>query len=233
MTYRVNKIVLVLCLVAALGAVGLPPASGYCENLRFVFLADSPVGNPPPNPDPTDLINTAILNPIINQILALTPKPSFVVFGGDQATSGCYNNNHTDTYTFDAFKRVMAPLTNAGIKLYTALGNRELFNPSTPTDDTFYLANQAAYQGAFTGNPTNGPSPAYDRLVYSFASPGGDAFFAVLDPYFLTADVPNPDLAGTFDDNQLNWLTAQAAQTKATHKFLFTHAPYYYVADGE
>jgi hypothetical protein len=29
----------------------------------------------------------------------------------------------------------------------------------------------------------------------------------------------------------LSWLTTQVAQTKATHKFLFIHAPYYYVKD--
>jgi hypothetical protein len=227
MTSKIKRIVSVLWLMAALCAVALPPVSGYCENLRFVFLADSPVGTPP------GMINTAVLNPIINQILALSPRPSFVVYGGDQATSGCFNG----TYNFQAFKTVMAPLTDAGIKLYTALGNRELFNPTfnPRAIDTFYLENQRQYQLAFTdnSNPPNGPS-GYEQLVYSFESPGGDAFFAVLDPYYLTADVPNPDLAGTFDNNQLNWLAARVAQTKATHKFLFTHAPYYYVtSDGE
>ena len=78
--------------------------------------------------------------------------------------------------------------------------------------------------------PTGRPViPGYEHLVYSFESPGGDAFFAVLDPYYLTADVPNPDLGGTIDSTQLNWLATQVAQTKATHKFLFIHTPYYYV----
>ena len=230
MTYKIKRIVSVLCLVAALFAAALLPASGYCENLRFVFLADSPVGTPPANPQPIDLINTAVLNAIINQILALSPRPSFVVYGGDQATCGCLNG----TYNFQAFKTVMAPLTDAGIKLYTALGNRELFNPTfnPRAIDTFYLENQRQYQLVFTVviPPTGRPViPVIERLVYSFESPGGDAFFAVLDPYYLTADVPTPDLDGTFDDNQLNWLAAQVAQTKATHKFLFTHGPYYYV----
>ncbi len=77
--------------------------------------------------------------------------------------------------------------------------------------------------------PTGRDLPGYERLVYSFESPGGDAFFAVLDPYYLTADDPTPNLTGTFDNTQLDWLAAQVAQTKATHKFLFTHGPYYYV----
>jgi hypothetical protein len=218
MTYRSKRIVSALCLVAALGAAALLPAPGYCENLRFVFLADSPMGTPPP------LINTTILTPIINQILALSPRPSFVVHGGDQSTCGGLNG----AYNFESFKTVMAPLTDAGIKLYTVVGNRELYNPTLnpAAPSSFYLANQQQYQLAFTGNPANGPA-GYGRLAYSFESPGGDAFFAVLDPYYLTGDVANPNLTGTFDNNQLNWLAAQVAQTKATHKFLFTHGPYY------
>ena len=222
MNYKIKSIILILCLVAVLLPAALRPSSGYCENLRFAVLGDSPVGSPP------GMINTAVLNPIIAQIAALSPPPAFVVFTGDQATCGYYQG----TYNFEAFKTVMAPLTNAGIPFYTAIGNRELYNPQNPLDDTFYLANQTAYQGAFTGNPTHGP-PGYDRLVYSFESPGHDAFFAVMDPYFLTADVPNPDVTGTFDNTQLDWLAAEVALTKATHKFLFTHGPCYYVTSPE
>ncbi|MDP2046154.1 MAG: metallophosphoesterase, partial [Deltaproteobacteria bacterium] len=96
----------------------------------------------------------------------------------------------------------------------------------------FILANQIAYQAAFSSNPANGPSgytPSYDHLVYSFESPEHDAFFAVLDPYFLTADDLSPNLGGTIDANTLTWLTNQLALTKATHKFVFSHAPYYHI----
>lgn len=228
MTYKIRRIVSVLCLAAALCVVALLPVSGHCENLRFVFLADSPVGTIPRNPTPIDLINAPILNAIINQILALSPRPAFVVYGGDLAACGALNG----LYNFQAFKTVMAPLTNAGIQLYTVLGNRELYNPTfNPLAlNTFYLANQQVYQRTFYENPGNGPS-GYEHLVYSFESPGGDAFFAVLDPYFLTADVPSPNLNGSFDNTQLNWLAGQVARTKASHKFLFSHAPYYPVID--
>ncbi len=224
MTPNIKRIVSVLCLLAASFAVALLPAGGYCENLRFVFMADSPVENIPPNPTPTDLINIPILNAIISQILALSPRPSFVVYGGDMAACGRLNG----VYNFQAFKDVMAPLTNAGIQLYTVLGNRELLNP--PDVTKFYLANQQVFQRVFHENPGNGPA-GYEHLTYSFESPGGDAFFAVLDQYYLTGDVKNPNLTGSFDDTQLNWLAAQIARTKATHKFLFTHGPYYYVVD--
>jgi hypothetical protein len=177
----------------------------------------------------TPIINTPVLSAINIKILALSPRPSFVVYGGDQAYRGCIDG----VYSFKAFKEAMKALTEAGITLYTAMGNHELYVKEKGVDvPGFRLANQIEYQAEFTDNPANGPSgydPSYDRLVYSFESPGGDAFFAVLDPYFLTADVTSPKIAGTFDAVQLNWLTGQLALTKATHKFLFTHAPYYYV----
>lgn len=120
----------------------------------------------------------------------------------------------------------MAPLTAAGITVYTAMGNHELYDTHA---GTFVLANQTEFQAAFSDNPSNGPA-GYERLVYSFTSPGGNAFFAVLDPYYLTADTPDTNLTGNIDDTQLNWLAGQVAQTSATHKFLFIHTPYYYVS---
>ena len=67
-----------------------------------------------------------------------------------------------------------------------------------PTTGGFLLENQQEFQKVFSENPGNGP-PGYERLVYSFTSPGGDAFFAALDPYYLTADDPTPDLGGNID----------------------------------
>ena len=79
MTDKFRRIVPVLLLVAAIGAVILLPASLYAENLRFVFMADSrgDYGTP--------IINTAVLDAINTKILALSPRPSFLVYGGDQA----------------------------------------------------------------------------------------------------------------------------------------------------
>ena len=219
MTYKIKRIVSVLCLVAAIFSATLLPVSGYCETLRFVFLADSR------GTSTSDLINTAALTAINTKILKLSPRPSFVVFGGDQAYRG-YSNG---AYNFQAFKNAMKALTNAGIKLYTVLGNHELY---VKGQDGFFLSNQKEFQNEFSDNPTNGPS-GYGRLVYSFASPGGDAFFAVLDAYYLTTDILNPNLHGNVDDTQRTWLASQLAQTKATHKFLFIHPPYYSVTEAQ
>lgn len=216
MIFKIKRIVPVLCLAAAFFALALQPISAYGENLRFVFIADSR------GDSPTDLINTPVVNAINNQILALSPRPAFVVFGGDQAFAGSINGR----YTFHAFKDAMASLTNAGIPWYTVMGNHEIYDSNN--SKLYLLANQREYQKAFTSNPANGPTPDYDRLVYSFESPGGDAFFAVLDQYYLTGDAP-ANLTGTIDAAQLSWLAAKVAQTKASHKFLFIHGPYYYI----
>jgi len=185
------------------------------ETLRFVFLADS---RGEALHEPT---NTPVLTAIIAQIKGLSPQPAFVVFGGDMAYRGYIKT----AYTFQTWKDLFAPLTSAGITLCTAIGNHELYHEHA---GLFLLENQIQYQKVFTENPENGP-PGYERRVYSFTSPGGDSFFAVLDPYYLTADNPDPNLGGTIDPTQLSWLDAQVAQTKATHKFLFIHTPYYYV----
>jgi hypothetical protein len=215
---KIKRIVSVLCLVAALFSAALLPAAGYCENLRFVFMADSrgDYGTP--------IINTAVLDAINTKILSFSQRPSFVIYGGDQAYRGCIDGD----YTFEAFKTAMQRLTEAGITLYTAMGNHELYVKGATDDQGFVLANQIAFQAVFVSNPKNGP-PGYEHLVYSFESPQHDAFFAVLDPYFLTADVSSPNLDGTIDAPQLTWLASQLAQTKATHKFVFSHAPYYYI----
>ncbi len=213
MSYRVKRIISVLWLVAAIFSAALLPVSGYCETLRFVFMADSRGGNT------SELINTPVLNAINTNILALSPRPSFVVFGGDQV----YRGHSGGAYNFKKFKDAMKSLTDAGIKLYTVLGNHELYREGA---QGFVHDNQKEFQKEFTDNPANGPTN-YERLVYSFDSPGGDAFFAVLDCYYLTQDDPDPDLHGKFDDTQKTWLVDQLALTKATHKFLFMHPPYY------
>jgi hypothetical protein len=218
-------LIVVLCMVAASSCSNTPSPD---ETLRFVFLADSRSDSNGGAPyAAANFINTPVLSAIVTQILALSPRPSFVIFGGDMAYRGHYQDHGVSFYTYPAFKDVMAPLTNAGITVYTTMGNHELYDTSP---GEFVLANQTAFQAEFTDNPDNGPA-GYERLVYSFTSDGGNAFFAVLDPYYLTANVPDTNLTGNVDDTQLSWLADQVAQTKAAHKFLFIHTPYYYVSD--
>ena len=194
-----------------------PPVTNS-EKLRFVWLADSR-GEKLDNP-----VNTEVLNVIISQISTLSPKPSFVIFGGD----GAYRGYIKPSYTFEAFKDLFAPVTSQGIPLYTAVGNHELYYEHS--DSGFILSNQQQFQAVFSENPGNGPS-GYEHLAYSFTSPGGSSFFATLDPYYLTHNIIPDGLGGNIEDPQMSWLRAQVAQTKATHKFLFIHTPYYYVSN--
>lgn len=188
------------------------------ETLRFVWLADSR-GDSLAHP-----VHTEVLNAIISQIGTLSPKPSFVIFGGD----GSYRGYIKPSYTFQAFKDLFAPLTSNGIPLYTVVGNHELYYEHS--DSGFMLGNQQQFQAVFSENPANGPA-GYEHLAYSFASPGGSSFFAVLDAYYLTHDSIPAGLGGNIDATQMSWLREQVAQTKAIHKFVFIHTPYYYVSN--
>jgi len=197
---------------ATAGASSRSPSS---PTYRFVWLADSR-GTAQNEP-----VNTPALTAIIAAIGKVSPQPAFVMFGGDMSFRGYIGTS----YTYQAWEDLFAPLTNAGIPLYTALGNHELYREH---QSGFFLANQQTFQSTFASNPDNGPA-GYDHLTYSFTSPDGDSFFAVLDPYYLTADTVPNGLGGHVDAAQMSWLTSQVAATRATHKFLFIHTPYYYM----
>jgi len=151
---------------ATAGASSRSPSS---PTYRFVWLADSR-GTAQNEP-----VNTPALTAIIAAIGKISPQPAFVMFGGDMSFRGYIGTS----YTYQAWEDLFAPLTNAGIPLYTALGNHELYREH---QSGFFLANQQTYQSTFASNPDNGPA-GYDHLTYSFTSPDGDSFFAVLDPY--------------------------------------------------
>ena len=192
---------------------------GTEETLRFVFLADSR-GDSLDHP-----VNLPVLNAIISQIGALSPKPSFVIFGGDMSYRGWIHG----AYTFQAWKDLFAPL-GKGIPLYTAIGNHELYHEHASLG--FWLVNQQEFQSVFAENPDNGPA-GYEHLAYSFTAQGGNSFFAVLDPYFVSKDTIHRGLGGNIDAAQMSWLRTQVAHTRATHKFLFIHTPYYYISDDQ
>lgn len=231
MTDKIQRMISTICVVAAIVSVMFFPVPASCETLRFVFLADSR------GTEATGLehpIHTEVLVPIIQAIKNLHPQPKFVIFGGDMSYRGYIDTKDIpNEWTFQMWKDLFKDLEDAGIRLYTAIGNHELYrHDNKHPENGFALENQEKYQEVFSENPTNGPqryTPSYDHLVYSFTSRGGDAFFAVLDPYFLTTDEPVTNLGGHIDDVQLKWLAQQVAKTKATHKFLFIHTPYYYV----
>ncbi|MCX6160922.1 MAG: metallophosphoesterase [Ignavibacteriae bacterium] len=219
MSLKIVAITLLIVVVTMLSGCNnsTEPPVGTGETFRFVFLADSR-GEALDHP-----VNDTVLNAIITQISMLSPKPSFVMFGGDMSYRG-----YIDTaYTFQAWKNLFAPLTGSGITLYAAVGNHELYHQHSSYG--LLKVNQQAFQSAFPESPSNGPV-GYEHLAYSFSAQGGNAFFAVLDPYFLTMDTTHEGLGGDIEYIQMQWLRSQVAQTSAKHKFLFIHTPYYYVS---
>ena len=219
--FSIGAMMFLIVVVAMLGgckksSLEQPPSPG--ETLRFVWLADSR-GETLQHP-----VNDTVLKTIISKIAALSPKPSFVIFGGDMSYRGFIH----PSFTFQTWKDLFAPVTSQGIPLYTAVGNHELYY--NHSDSGFILTNQQHFQAVFSENPANGPA-GYEHLAYSFTSPGGNSFFATLDPYYLTHDSVPDGLGGNIEGPQMAWLRAQVAETKATHKFLFIHTPYYYVSN--
>ena len=193
-----------------------PPVIGTDEALRFVFLADS-------RGDSLGYtVDTTSLNPIIRSIDTLKPQPSFLVFGGDM----CYRGYLAKHYTFQEFKNLFAMLTSKGIKLYTAVGNHELYHEHASYG--YFLVNQQQFQSTFSENPSNGPA-GYEHLAYSFTNAATSSFFAVMDCYYVTKDTQKINMGGHIDSTQMTWLKTQVANTSALHKFLFIHVPYYYV----
>ena len=220
--FNIVALTLLIVVVATLSACkkssSEKPPVGTSETLRFVFLADSR-GDSLKHP-----VNYEVLNAIISKIDSLSPRPSFVIFGGDMS----YRGNIAQSYTFQAWKDLFSSLTGSGISLYTTVGNHELYYEHS--DSGFMLGNQQEFQNVFSENPSNGPA-GYEHLAYSFTSPLGSSFFAVLDPYYLTQNTIPAGLGGNIDSTQMSWLETQVSQTTATHKFLFIHTPYYYISD--
>jgi PKD repeat protein len=169
--------------------------------LRFVAMGDSR-GSTEAEP-----VNTPALGAIVQDILALDPPPSFVLFCGDLVVSG-------GTAQLDVWKQTMAPLGAAGILIYPVPGNHDI--GSVPSL-------QAEYQAAFD-LPTTGPA-GYDELCYSFSA--GPAVFVALDSDYNDG---TSTLAHRITPEQRAWLPGALSPARSQpirHLFVFTHDPAY------
>jgi hypothetical protein len=203
------------------------------QAFRFVVLADSPQSLdkwpnynliPPGVLTPKAGINKELLDYIRDQILALKPKPDMVFFLGDLVTRACYPNMDGSLHYFlPDWKDIMRPLPQNGIKVYVAVGNRDLYGPEgwPPQKDQ-----EAKFRDCFSDPPDfdmpdNGP-PSYKKLAYSFTY--DNAFFVVLDTFgFKDNGTTNWD--NGLDTEQLNWFRDQAQKSEARFKFVLTHGP--------
>jgi hypothetical protein len=201
---------LVLALTALLAAA---PAQAF----RFVVLADSPqIMDKWPN----QAINQKCLEYIRDQILALKPKPDMVFFLGDLVTRA-YRSTDGRRFIPD-WKEIMKTLPENGIKLYVAIGNRDLYGPEGwPTQKAL----EAEFQTFFSDlpnfdMPNNGPDN-YKKLAYSFTH--DNAFFVVLDTFGFKPDGANWD--NGLDTEQLDWFYDQAQNSDSRFKFVLSHGP--------
>ncbi|WP_295457717.1 autotransporter domain-containing protein [uncultured Thiodictyon sp.] len=177
------------------------------QSQSFVWVADTRSDN---NTDP---VQTSILTPIVNSILALDPAPQVVIFGGDGAYRG-------GTKNLTIFQSVFTDrLTAAGIPSAFVVGNHELYTFGNKDPDP--LARQTEFQGMFNGSWTqNGPS-GFTNLAFSFTI--GNSLFIVADSYYAPAN-GDPPVYG-INPAQQAWIAGLLQNDTASHTFMLSHIP--------
>ncbi|MCX5830219.1 MAG: metallophosphoesterase [Deltaproteobacteria bacterium] len=187
------------------------------QSQSFVWVADTR------GDANNDLTNWTVLTPIVDSILALTPAPKVVIFGGDAAYRG-------GTANLNDFKALFTNrLDAAGIPSAYAVGNHELYTMNhAPHLDDQALSRQIEFQGLFNGSWTqNGPGASYNKLAFSFNF--GNSQFIIADSYLAIADGTAPVYG--IDATQQTWMQGLLANSKAAHSFVFTHIPAYSPTD--
>jgi 3',5'-cyclic AMP phosphodiesterase CpdA len=191
-------------------------ATSQAQAFRFVVLADSPhIMDKWPN----QAINKECLEYIRDQIMGLNPKPDMVFFLGDLVTRA-YRSSDEHRFIPD-WKEIMRPLPQKSIKVYVAIGNRDLYGPDgwPPLKKL-----EGEFRHYFSvppfAMPDNGPVN-YKRLAYSFTY--DNAFFVVLDTFGFKRDGTNWDVG--LDEEQLAWFQNQAQNSAAKFKFVLSHGP--------
>lgn len=180
------------------------------QSQSFVWLADTR-GNAP-----DDIIDTSVLTPIVNRILAMNPAPKVVIFGGDAAYRG-------GTTNLTQFQTVFTDrLTAAGIPSAYAIGNHELYTQGKdPPWES--LTRQQEFQALFNGGWTqNGPA-GFNNLAFSFHF--GNSLFIIADSYYATANGVEPPYG--INAAQQAWIKGLLQNNTAAHTFVLTHIPAY------
>ncbi len=192
---------------------------------RFVVLADSP-----DNETNKTAFNQNALEYVRARILSLNPKPDMIFFLGDLVTKAKGKVGDLDNQPFlPLWKEVMRPIAQAGIKIYVAIGNRDLY-PVTGYPPLKAL--EGEFQNYFGYDldpdftmPANGPDNPYNYKYLAYAVSHENAFFVVLDTFAFKAPDYLTNWDNGLDAQQLAWFQAQASQTTAKYKFVLSHGP--------
>lgn len=165
-------------------------------------------------------INDAVLTAIAEDIAR--EKPDLVIVSGD-LVNGWFRNWETDYDTqYANWKRTMAPVYEAGIRVYPIRGNHDsgperLALPPLPAhlepsaDTPALLRESFRRHFSETYIPQNGPF-GEKGLTYSFVHK--NAFFVGLDQY-----------AATQHKVHQAWLDGQLAENIQPHVFVYGHEP--------
>ncbi len=143
-------------------------------------------------------VNTLILGEIAQ--MALREKPAFLLFSGDLGVGG-----KTDAQIesqWNTWFESMAPVFNAGIRVYTVRGNHDIFGQH-PAQNW-----RKAFQGKYA-MPANGPTPEKD-MTYSFSYK--NALIVGLDQF-----------QGEKAHVNQAWLDRTLRTDKKQHLFVFAH----------
>jgi hypothetical protein len=213
MTFIKSRCAIPVCLLRTFSLVfaiicGVIPVHAD-QSQSFVWVADTQGGSP------SKQVNTSVLTPIVDTILAMNTTPKVVLFGGDATyTGGTANLTYFKTLFTDR-------LTAAGIPSAYAIGNHEpkiAPNLSTP------LTGQQQFQELFNSNwIQNGPGVDYKNLAFSFHL--GNSLFIVADSFYATSNASNPPFG--INTAQQNWIKGLLENNTAAHSFVFTHVPAY------
>jgi len=175
--------------------------------------------------DPANLSKSGVNEAVVNSAAKDMVKEGaeLVIVSGDLVNGWFYiSTPYADQ--FATWRKVMAPVYDAGIKVYPVRGNHENGLPDPledfpwPPDPPNYPTIRpipelkAAYRTAFSDAwiPANGPADE-EGFTYSFVYK--NAFFVGLDEYINPYRVNQP------------WLDDQLRQNKQPHTFVYGHAP--------
>jgi 3',5'-cyclic AMP phosphodiesterase CpdA len=179
-------------------------------------------------------VNEAVVNSMARDIVK--EGAELVIVPGDLVNGWFYiDTPYADQ--FATWRQVMAPVYDAGIKVYPVRGNHENgppdplkefpWPPDPPNYPTILTIEvlKAAYLTAFADAwiPGNGP-PDEEGLTYSFVYK--NAFFVGLDHYI------NLNPYRVYRVNQ-PWLDDQFRQNKQPHTFVYGHAPAFRVGHAD
>ena len=175
--------------------------------------------------DATNLTKSGVNEAVVNSVAKDMVKEGaeLVIFPGD-LVNGWFNISTPYADQFATWRKAMAPVYDAGIKVYPVRGNHEdgsstppyLFPwpPGSGAEPTLLpdAGLKAAYLTAVSDPwiPANGPA-GEAGLTYSFVYK--NAFFVGLDQYVNPLRV-----------NQA-WLNTQLTQNKQPHTFVYGHTP--------